>query len=49
MKKEDPIGEYVMGGLHIVCLMEMLFDIIKKYVPTHIQESLKGLHYLIAS
>jgi len=29
MKKKDPIGEYVMGGLHIVCFMEMLFDIIK--------------------
>jgi hypothetical protein len=30
MKKKDPIGMYVMGGLYIVCFMEMLLDIIKK-------------------
>jgi hypothetical protein len=29
MKKEDPVGVYVMGGLQIVYLMDMLFDIIK--------------------
>jgi hypothetical protein len=29
-EKKEPIEVYVMGGLHITCLVEMLFDIIKK-------------------
>ncbi len=48
-EKKEPRAVYVMGGLHIICLVEMLFDIIKQMYQHIFKKVLKGLGDSIAS